>query len=132
MIQKSRSISLNLAKGNLIELEFHILSRLRKVASVDAILDTAFTGDIALPIDLAFKLDLNIVNFSKQHVEFADGDGTIPVSILKIEFFGIIIGVQVCWLEDGSDALVGTRLLERVKNITNIDFVQKIAKLELE
>lgn len=130
MMPKSRSISLNLTKDNLIELEFHVLSGLRRIVDVKAILDTAFTGDIALPIDLAFKLDLDITNFSKQPVEFADGDGFAPVSILKIEFFDIIIGVQVYWLEDGSEALIGTKLLQRVRNITNIDFVSKVAKLD--
>jgi len=130
MMPRSRSISLDLTKDNLIELEFHVLSGLRRIAEVKAILDTAFTGDIALPIDLAFKLDLDITNFSKQPVEFADGDGFTPVSILKIEFFDIIIGVQVYWLEDGSEALAGTKLLQRVRNITNIDFVSKVAKLD--
>jgi len=132
MMPKSRSMSLNLTKDNLIELEFHVLSGLKRTASVAAILDTAFTGDIALPIELAFKLDLDIENFSKHPVEYADGDGFAPVSILKIEFFDIIIGVQVYWLEDGSEALVGTKLLQRVRNISNIDFVRKIAKLEFK
>jgi len=96
----------------------------RSAIRLDAAIDTAFSGDICLPIHLATQLGLELI--TTQHFELADG--TIEEELV---FLGFVTFSEekpaAIVLTDSPDALLGVGLLSEAK--LHIDFIAKTVEI---
>ncbi len=90
----------------------------RGSASITAIIDTGFEGDLCLPVSVAVGHGLELV--SQVPIELADG-----TQKLELVFAGSVVFLDrqrevFIYLTDSDDALVGTHLLSNCR--LSIDF----------
>jgi predicted aspartyl protease len=90
------------------------------------VLDTAFSGDICLPIPIATQLGLELI--TTQHYELADDTVEEELVFLGHVVFGEEKPVAIV-LTDSNDALLGTGLLTNAN--LHIDFIAKTVEIEI-
>jgi clan AA aspartic protease len=99
---------------------------IRTAVTLDMVLDTAFSGDICLPIPIATQLGLELI--TTQHYELADGTVEEELVFLGHVVFGEEKPVAIV-LTDSNDALLGTGLLTNAN--LHIDFIAKTVEIEI-
>lgn len=93
---------------------------------IKCVIDTGFSGELFLPLNLAEVLDLQITG--EQEFEVAGGS-LFPafISLIEIDWLGHNRIAEVI-LHEGADQLVGTGLLKTARLI--IDYMHPSVKIE--
>lgn len=105
-----------------------VVKGLRAQAKVDAVIDTGFSGDLCLPIEVAIQLGLELCGI--ELYELADGAiQRANVFKAKVNWFGEGKEVEVI-LTESSQALIGTGMLVGKK--VELDFDEMVFKITLK
>ena len=94
------------------------------------LIDTGFDSDVALPVTYAIKTGIEQVEF--HNVEYANGFiDTLGFTKGKVKIEEFEFDVEIVWLDDSNEALIGSGFLAKYAKYLNIDYLNLNLKIEL-
>ena len=88
----------------------------------DVLVDTGFELGLALPIDLAYQINLQTKDFLYVQTEFADSDGILRCSKGNIKLDNKLFEVDILWLEHSDEALIGSGFFAKYAEILQLNY----------
>jgi clan AA aspartic protease len=114
-----------------LDLEIYEKSKVNKVL-VTALVDTGFSGFLALPLFLADHLKLNQEKFKSVELELAIGEASARVSKETIFIQNQPFVVEIIWSEEIQEALIGTAFFAKYSDYLKLDYKQNQIKISLK
>ncbi len=109
----------------------HLVLKQKNLKIENVLLDTGFDSDLALPFDYA--LIAGVTEFESKQVEYANGmSELINISKGEILFAKQKLEIEICWLENTDETLLGSGFLSKYLNLLSIDYEKSIISLSLK
>ena len=110
-------------------LDFQVLS-LSKHLEVQAILDSGFEGEVALPKDF-YKFSQK-ENHKELELDLATGSDTFIITTENILFCDQVFKVEVVWLGFGDEPLIGSGFFAKFTEFFSVDYKDNQIRLSLK
>ena len=108
----------------------HLVLGNKKIDVADVLIDTGFDSDIALPVVYAIKSGIEQVDFF--NVEYANGfTDSLGFTKGKVKIMEFEFEVEIVWLDDSDEALIGSGFLSKYTKYLNIDYQNSTLKIQL-
>lgn len=93
--------------------------------------DTGFSGDLAVPLFVAKALGLSLNKFQAIELELAIGESTGLISKQVVFIDQNQFELDVVWSEDMEEGLLGTGFLNKFSQYMKMDFEKQLLEVNL-
>ena len=100
----------------------HLVSKNIKIRLKNVLIDTGFDGELAVPVEGLELLGLDPKLLKTKTLLFADSVGSLKVSQLTLVIFEQEFQVEVLWLENANEALIGSGFFAKYAEILQLNY----------